>query len=69
MLTRWYIGFSSRCVLHIIIWCSRYKRDELGLRMAYFTCGASVSSIFDQLTASAIFAIIPDGKLGYSAWR
>ncbi|KIM52144.1 hypothetical protein SCLCIDRAFT_141825 [Scleroderma citrinum Foug A] len=71
LISRFFLGFSEAVFYPgVIFMLTRwYKRDELGIRMAYFTCGASVSSIFDQLTASAIFAIIPDGKLGYAAWR
>ncbi|KAI6119372.1 sugar transporter [Pisolithus croceorrhizus] len=47
---------------------SRYKRDELGLRMAYFTGGSSLANAFGSLIASGVLAIM-DGKLGYQAWR
>lgn len=47
---------------------SRYKRDELGLRMVYLVCGASASKVIGPLTASAILGTM-DGKLGYAAWR
>ena len=46
----------------------RYKRDELGLRMAYFSCGASVGQFVGPLFASGVFSMM-DGKLGYAAWR
>jgi len=47
---------------------SRYKRDEVGLRMAYFICGSSVSKIIGSLVASGIIAAM-DGILGFAAWR
>ena len=48
--------------------CARYKRDELGLRLAYFHCSAAASQFFGPLFASGVFAIM-DEKLGYAAWR
>ena len=48
--------------------CIRYKRDELGLRLAYFNCGAAASYFLGPLFASGVFATM-DKKLGYAAWR
>ncbi|KAL4071093.1 major facilitator superfamily domain-containing protein [Scleroderma yunnanense] len=45
-----------------------YKCDELGLRMAYLTCGASLSTAFGSFVESGILTTM-DGKLGYTAWR
>jgi len=46
----------------------RYKRDELGLRMAYFSCGATIGQLVGPLFASGVFSTM-DRKLGYAAWR
>lgn len=48
--------------------CSRYKCDELGLRVAYIFCGASISASLGYIVESSILTIM-DGKLGYAAWR
>ena len=48
--------------------CQRYKRDELGLRMAYFCCGGAASQFLGPLFASGVFATM-DRELGYAAWR
>ncbi|KAG2369850.1 MFS general substrate transporter [Suillus spraguei] len=45
-----------------------YKRNELGLRTAFLTCGSSVSNAFSALVASGILASL-DGTLGFTAWR
>ncbi|KAG1756627.1 MFS general substrate transporter [Suillus paluster] len=45
-----------------------YKRNELGLRMALFFCGNSISYAFGPLVASGILACL-DGTLGFPAWR
>ena len=47
---------------------ARYKRDELGLRIAYFHCGGVTSLFLGPLFASGVFTVM-DGKLGYAAWR
>ena len=52
---------------HDVGW-QRYKRDEFGLRLAYFHCGANVAQFFGALLASGIFATT-DGKFGVAAWR
>jgi len=46
----------------------RYKRDELGLRMAYFGFGVYLSAVLGPIIASGILATM-DGILGYAAWR
>jgi len=48
--------------------CSRYKCDELGLRIAYITCGSTLGTSFGSLIESGIFVTM-DGKFGYAAWR
>jgi MFS family permease len=45
-----------------------YKRNELGLRMAFLYCGNSASNAFGTLIASGILGGL-DGKLGFKAWR
>ncbi|KAL4071128.1 major facilitator superfamily domain-containing protein [Scleroderma yunnanense] len=59
ILSRWYRRSPRRL---------RYKRDELGLRMAYFMCGSSISKVVGSLVASGIIAMM-DGVLGIAAWR
>ena len=53
---------------HLTIPLSRYRCDELGLRIAYLFCGASLSSSLGYLIESSILATM-DGRLGYAAWR
>ncbi|KAG6336606.1 hypothetical protein ID866_2482 [Astraeus odoratus] len=53
---------------YVLMQIPSYKRDELGLRMAYFTCGSSISNAFGSLAASGILAVT-DRILGYAAWR
>ncbi|KAG2352671.1 major facilitator superfamily domain-containing protein [Suillus spraguei] len=45
-----------------------YKHDEIGLRTAFLSCGASVSNAFGALFASGILGSL-DGTLGFTAWR
>ncbi|KAL4071130.1 major facilitator superfamily domain-containing protein [Scleroderma yunnanense] len=70
LISRFLLGFSEAVFYPgVLFMLSKwYKRDELGLRMAYFTCGASVSKVFGSLAASGILATM-DGKLGFAAWR
>ena len=69
MLSRWYMTldfFFFDISLNSL--SLRYKRHELGLRMAYFSCGNAFSKALGSLIASGIFATM-DGKLGYAGWR
>ncbi|KIM52151.1 hypothetical protein SCLCIDRAFT_1224056 [Scleroderma citrinum Foug A] len=70
LISRFLLGLSEAVFYPgVVFMLSRwYKRDELGLRMAYFSCGSTVSNIFGSLAASGVLAIM-DGKFGYSAWR
>ncbi|KAL4069101.1 MFS general substrate transporter [Scleroderma citrinum] len=67
---RFFLGFTEAVFPPAIIFIlSRwYKRDELGLRMAYFMCGSSISKVVGSLVASGIIAMM-DGVLGIAAWR
>jgi len=47
---------------------SRYKRDKLGLRIAYFCFGVYFGAVLGPLIASGILATM-DGILSYVAWR
>jgi hypothetical protein len=47
---------------------SRYKHNELGLRIALLLCGSSISNAFGALIASGILGSL-DGALGFTAWR
>lgn len=53
---------------HLTAYDSRYKSDELGLRMAYLGCGAALGTSFGSVIESGILATM-EGKLGYPAWR
>ncbi|KAI6113703.1 MFS general substrate transporter [Pisolithus thermaeus] len=70
LASRFFLGFSEAVYYPgVLLMLSRwYKRDELGLRMAYFTGGSSLANAFGSLIASGVLAIM-DGKLGYQAWR
>lgn len=70
LVSRFFLGFSEAVYYPgVLFMLSRwYKRDELGLRMAYFTGGSSVANAFGSLIASGVLATT-DGKLGYQAWR
>lgn len=57
--------FSPAVVFILSRW---YKRNELGLRLAYFICASSLSKVIGTLIASGIIATM-DGILGYAAWR
>ena len=50
-----------------IVW-QRYKRDEFGLRLAYFHCGANAAHFLGALLASGVFATM-DRNFGVAAWR
>ena len=52
---------------HDFVW-KRYKRDEIGLRLAYLNCGSSVGQFLGALFASGVFATM-DRKFGVAAWR
>ncbi|KAL4081844.1 Anion:Cation symporter family protein [Scleroderma yunnanense] len=70
LVSRLFLGLSEAVFYPgILFMLSRwYKRDELGLRMAYFTCGSSIANAFGALTASGILSTM-DNRLGYAAWR
>lgn len=70
LASRFLLGFSEAVYYPgVLLMLSRwYKRDELGLRMAYFTGGSSLANAFGSLIASGVLATM-DGKLGYQAWR
>ncbi|KAI6119369.1 MFS general substrate transporter [Pisolithus croceorrhizus] len=70
LASRFFLGFSEAVYYPgVLLMLSRwYKRNELGLRMAYFTGGSSLANAFGSLIASGVLAIM-DGKLGYQAWR
>jgi len=67
ILSTWYVLFAIESVTSQLK-CSRYKCDELGLRVAYIFCGASISASLGYIVESSILTIM-DGKLGYAAWR
>ncbi|KIM50595.1 hypothetical protein SCLCIDRAFT_145071 [Scleroderma citrinum Foug A] len=70
LISRFFLGFTEAVYYPgILFMLSRwYKRHELGLRMAYFSCGNAFSKALGSLIASGIFATM-DGKLGYAGWR
>lgn len=70
LVSRFILGFSEAVYYPgVLLMLSRwYKRNEFGLRVAYFTCGSSLANAFGSLIASGILATM-DGKLGYEAWR
>ncbi|KAI6113705.1 MFS general substrate transporter [Pisolithus croceorrhizus] len=70
LASRFFLGFSEAVYYPgVLLMLSRwYKRDELGLRIAYFTGGSSLANAFGSLIASGVLATM-DGKLGYQAWR
>ncbi|KAL4071123.1 major facilitator superfamily domain-containing protein [Scleroderma yunnanense] len=70
LISRFFLGFSEAVFSPAVVFIlSRwYKRNELGLRLAYFICASSVSKVFGPLIASGIVATM-DGILGYAAWR
>ena len=58
-------------VIHVVahdVLRQRYKRDELGLRLAYFNCGVTAGQFLGALFASGVFATM-DGRFGVAAWR
>ncbi|KAG6336659.1 hypothetical protein ID866_2440 [Astraeus odoratus] len=69
-MSRFFLGFSEAAYYPgVLFMLSKwYKQDELGLRMACFTCGSTVSNVFGSLIASGILATM-DEVLGYAAWR
>ena len=67
ILSRWYVADCLAISLFRLRF-SRYKRDELGVRMAYLGFGVCFSSFSGPLIVSGILATM-DGKLGYSGWR
>ncbi|KIM50660.1 hypothetical protein SCLCIDRAFT_1225204 [Scleroderma citrinum Foug A] len=70
LVSRFLLGFTEATYYPGVMFIlSRwYKRDELGLRMAYFGFGVYFSAVLGPLIASGILATM-DGILGYAAWR
>ncbi|KAL4071129.1 major facilitator superfamily domain-containing protein [Scleroderma yunnanense] len=70
LIFRFFLGFTEAVYYPgILFMISRwYKRDELGLRMAYFSCGNAFSKALGSVIASGVFATM-DGKLGVAGWR
>ncbi|KIM52142.1 hypothetical protein SCLCIDRAFT_141785 [Scleroderma citrinum Foug A] len=70
VVSRFFLGFSEAVYFPgaLFLLSRWYRCDELGLRMAYFSCGATVGQFAGPLLASGVFSAM-DGKLGYAAWR
>lgn len=70
LVSRFFLGFAEAVYYPgILFMLTRwYKRDELGLRMAYFTCGSSLGNAFGSLIASGVLTTM-NNRLGYAAWR
>ncbi|KAG6333460.1 hypothetical protein ID866_5630 [Astraeus odoratus] len=70
LASRFFLGLSEAAFYPgvLLLLSKWYKRDELGLRMAYFSCGAKISGMFGPLIAAGTFSTL-DGKFGYAAWR
>ncbi|KAL4069096.1 major facilitator superfamily domain-containing protein [Scleroderma citrinum] len=69
-MSRFLLGFSEAVYSPgtLLLLSRWYKRDELGLRMAFFNCGSAASQVLGPLFASGVFSVM-DGKLGQAAWR
>ncbi|KAG1845720.1 MFS general substrate transporter [Suillus subalutaceus] len=70
LILRFFIGFVEAAFFPgaVFLLSRWYKRNELGLRTALLTCGASISNAFGALFASGILGSL-DGTLGFTAWR
>ncbi|KAL4071410.1 major facilitator superfamily domain-containing protein [Scleroderma yunnanense] len=70
LLLRFFLGFTEAVYYPgvLLILSTWYKRDELGLRLSYFSCGSSLGRALGSFIASGIFAAM-DGKFGYAGWR
>ncbi|KAL4071135.1 major facilitator superfamily domain-containing protein [Scleroderma yunnanense] len=70
LISHFLLGFSEAVYAPgaILLLSRWYKRDEFGLRMAYFNFGASASQFLGPFFASGVFSTM-DGILGYAAWR
>ncbi|KAG6329091.1 hypothetical protein ID866_9997 [Astraeus odoratus] len=70
LVSRLLLGFSEASFYPgVIFLLSRwYKRDELGLRMAYLACSSLTSKVLGSLAASGILAVM-ESKFGIPAWR
>ncbi|KAG0699663.1 MFS general substrate transporter [Suillus ampliporus] len=70
LISRFFLGFVEAVFFPgaAFLLSRWYKRNELGLRMALFFCGNSISCAFGTLAASGILAGLGDA-LGFSAWR
>lgn len=70
LILRFFLGFIEAAFFPgaVFLLSRWYKRNELGLRTAFFDCGNSISYAFSTLAASGILAGL-DGTLGVPAWR
>ncbi|KAL4071131.1 major facilitator superfamily domain-containing protein [Scleroderma yunnanense] len=70
LISRFLLGFTEAVYTPgVYLMLSRwYKRDELGLRLAFFSGGIAASNFLGPLLASGVL-IAMEGKLGYAAWR
>lgn len=69
-LTRFFLGFVEAAFFPgaLFLLSKWYKRNELGLRTAYLSCGILISNAFGSLIASGILSGM-QGKQGHAAWR
>jgi predicted MFS family arabinose efflux permease len=70
LILRFFIGFVEAAFFPgaVFLLSRWYKPNELGLRTALLSCGASISNAFGALFASGILGSL-DGTLGFTAWR
>ena len=66
---RIFLGFFEGCLFPTLtlLMCNWYKREELGLRIAYIFIAGALSGAFGGLIAWAILYM--DGVAGYAGWR
>ncbi|KAG2346873.1 MFS general substrate transporter [Suillus weaverae] len=70
LILRFFIGFVEAAFFPgaVFLLSRWYKQNELGLRTALLSCGASISNAFGALFASGILGSL-DGTLGFTGWR
>ncbi|KAG2144501.1 MFS general substrate transporter [Suillus clintonianus] len=70
LFLRFFLGFVEAAFFPgaVFLLSRWYKQNELGLRTALLSCGASISNAFGALFASGILGSL-DGALGFTAWR